>query len=458
MLKSGFSSGAKVILCISVFGNAPSFAQEITGENPQEFEKPDVQALQQQINDLKAKVDQLEENDIDIDQNSDDKDDQNAQDFFLEWDPGPKLSSKDGQFSFQLNGRVTYDYANITFKDGAGDTRPGEKVDGMDLRYLDFGFRGKMFGNFNYRVVMKFNGGETELKMATFDYNINNTKIIFGQTRTYTTLDKMTPPTMMAFAERFAFVNAINVDRRIGIAAAQHGDDWSVSGGYFFQNAIGQPNDGSNMISGRANYSPQFESGLGVHIGASAFYRNRNGNPYDPEYEKRAFSKQGDVKPLFSGDFLVDNELFIGGEFAANYGSFGVQTEYATIKTDLNPVEKRTMTNPRYEGGYVEVGFFPTGGSQNIDGSDGRLNDVKVNSPVGNGGIGEIRLAVRYDIADLRHETFGRKQTSYIGAVDWYLNEALKIQMNYAHSVVRDYMNVKTDTVNTFNTRFMFNF
>ncbi len=448
MLKSGLSWGAGFVMCVSLFGFNFTFAQE--------FEKPDVDALQQQIDDLKARVDQLEEDETV--QNPNENDDLNDPDLLLEWDPGPKLSSKDGQFSFQLNGRVTYDYSNITFKDGAGITRPAEKVDGMDLRHLDLGFRGKMFGNFSYRVVVKFTGGETELKMAYFDYDVGNTKITFGQTRTFTTLDKMTPPTMMAFAERFAFVNAINVDRRIGIAAAQHGKDWSISGGYFFENAIDQENDDSNMISGRANYSPHFENGLGIHVGTSAFYRTRNGNAYDPEYETRAFSKQGDVKPLFSGDFLIDSELFIGGEFAANYGSFGLQAEYATIKTDLNPVETRTMINPRYEGGYVEVGFFPTGGSQDIDGSDGRLNGVKVNSPVGGGGIGEVRVAVRYDVADLRHETFGRKQTSYIGAVDWYLNEAFKIQMNYAHSVVRDYMNVKTDTVNTFNTRFMFNF
>lgn len=453
MLKSGLSLGARVLLCISVFGFSSAFAQETAEQNSQDFEKPDVDALQQQINDLKAKVDQLEEGGtVQISNENDD------QDLLLEWDPGPKLSSKDGQFAFQINGRVTYDYSNITFKDGAGIARPDEKVNGMDLRHLDLGFRGKMFGNFSYRAVIKFNGGDTELKMAYFDYDVGNTKITFGQTRTFTTLDKMTPPTMMAFAERFAFVNAINIDRRIGIAAAQHGDDWSISGGYFFENAIDQENDDSNMISGRANYSPQLENGLGIHVGTSAFYRNRNGNAYDPEYETRAFSKQGDIKPLFSGDFLIDSEFFIGGEFAANYGSFGLQAEYATIKTDLNPAEMRTMTNPRYEGGYVEVGFFPTGGSQTIDGSDGRLNSVKVDSPVGRGGIGEVRVAVRYDVADLRHETFGRKQTSYIGAVDWYLNEALKIQLNYAHSVVRDYMNVKTDIVNTFNTRFMFNF
>ena len=72
--------------------------------------------------------------------------------------------------------------------------------------------------------------------------------------------------------------------------------------------------------------------------------------------------------------------------------------------------------------------------------------------------MGEVRLAARLDIADLTHETFGRKQTSYIGAVDWYLNEAMKIQLNYAHSIVRDPLNVKTDTVNTVNTRLMFNF
>lgn len=450
--------GIITVACAVCSMTSQTFAQQSNVPQSEDFEKPDVEDLQKQIDDLKARMDDLGEVTEGSESLKQISEDDNDLDLQLEWDPGPKLSSKDGSFAFQINGRVTYDYSNITFKDGVGNERPFEKVNGMDLRHLDLGFRGKMFGNFSYRAVLKFNGGETELKMAYIDYETGNTKVTVGQTRTFTTLDKMTPPTMMAFAERFAFVNAIRADRRIGIAAAQHGEDWSFSGGYFFETATDQENDDSNLISGRVNYSPHLESGLGLHFGASAFYRNRNGVPYDLEYKTRAFSKQGDVKPLFGGEFSVRNEQFLGGEFAANYKSFGFQAEFAMMKTPIGNAETLTMTTPSYEGGYVEFGFFPTGGSQTIDGSDGRLNSVKVDNPVGAGGIGEIRIAARYDVADLRHETFGRKQTSYIAAIDWYLNEALKIQMNYAHSLVVDYQNVKTDTVNTFNTRFLFNF
>lgn len=454
MTFSRYLIGAGSAVIASIICCGYSNAQQSEELSKQEFEKPDVQELQQQIDDLKSQVDELS----DIAENNEPEVLNSQNDFELTWEPGPVFTSKDGKFSFEINGRVSYDYANITYKDGNGNVRPDDKVNGTDLRHLEFGFQGSMFEDFSYRVVTKFTDNQAQLKMAYLDYETGNTKFTFGQTRTFTTLDKMTPPTMMAFTERFAFINAVGVYRRIGIAAAQHGEDWSVSGGYFFENASDADPDDNNMISGRANYSPRLENGVGLHFGASAFYRNRNSNPYDLEYSTRPLSKQGDIKPLFSGDFNVDNEQFVAGEFVATYKSFGLQAEYATIKTPLSDMELQTMTTPSYSGGYVEVGFFPTGGEQMIDGQDGRLDSVEVRSPLGQGGIGEIRLAGRYDVADFTHEIFGRKQTSYILAADWYLNSAIKITANYAHSIIKDAMNVRTDVVDTINTRFLFNF
>lgn len=446
--------GASTFVLMANTIGTQSHAQQSQSNVYDEVEKTDLEKLQQQIDDLKNQVEDLSDPSTALNKDVSDS----KRDFDLSWEPGPVLTSRDGDFSFELNGRVSYDYANITYKDGDGNVRPDQKVNGTDLRHLEFGFRGKMFGNFSYRVVTKFTGNKAELKMAYLDYERGNSKFTFGQTRTFTTLDKMTPPTMMAFTERFAFINAVRADRRIGLAVSHHGDDWSVSGGYFFENATDGNPDDNNMISLRVNYSPRLDNGVGLHFGASGFYRNHNGNAYDLEYKTRPLSKQGDLKPLFSGDFNIENEQFIAGEFATTYKSFGFQAEYATIKTPLSGGETLTMTTPRYSGGYVEVGFFPTGGEQSIDGKDGRLNSVEIKTPLGQGGIGEIRLAGRYDVADLTHEIFGRKQKSYIFAIDWYLNSAIKISTNYAHSIIEDAGSVRTDVVDSINTRFMFNF
>lgn len=450
---------AVVFLCVNSFAVNTANAQQEPYTSPGKLKNPAIEALQKQIDELKTQVDELSSQGAgDDSEQLGDTGSDNDFNLQLEWDPGPKLSSQDGQYTFQLNGRVVYDYASISYKDGEGNSRPEDKVTGPHVRQLEIGFRGKMFGNFGYRAVVKFTGGETELKMAFVDYTSGNTKVTFGHTRIFATLDKMTPPTMSVFAERFAFINAIRADRRIGIVAAQNGEDWSVSGGYFFADASNDKNNDDRIFSGRVNYSPRFDNGIGLHLGASAFYRNQSGGAYQLEYETRPLSKQGEIKPLFSGDFLVDNEQFIGGEFATTFKSLVFQAEYGTTKTNLNAIETQTMENPRYEGGYLEVGFFPTGASQEIDGSDGRWNRIKIKNPIGHGGIGEIKLAARLDLADLRHETFGSQQTSYIGAVDWYLNEAIKVQLNYAHSVIRNYLNVRTDIVDTINSRFLFNF
>lgn len=90
-----------------------------------------------------------------------------------------------------------------------------------------------------------------------------------------------------------------------------------------------------------------------------------------------------------------------------------------------------------------------------MNGKRGRFNDVEVNSPLGQGGIGEVKIAARYDTADLIHDVYGKKQSSYIFGVDWYLNNFVKVQGNYAHSIVKNQSNIDTDIVDTFNLRFL---
>jgi phosphate-selective porin OprO and OprP len=449
------------------------FTCEAIAQDVSDFDTGGLKSLQNQINNSKAEVEQLNQEKILSRQAETDRIALNANELAeiklnvdeheqrkVNWDLSPVFKSYDDRFTFQLNGRIGYDYANINFNDGDGAALPGTKVNGIDNRFLETGFRGKMFGDINYRVAIKFVDNEVELKLAYMDYAVGNTNFIIGQVRTYTTLDKLTLPPNLSFAERFAFVDALRVKPRIGLAVSQHGDDWSISGGYFFESAQTTNNalDDNNMFSGRVTYSPAFENGLGLHLGSSFFYRNENGNPFDYGYSTRPLSKQGDFKPLYSGDFNIKSEKFIGGEFVITYKSFGFQAEYAQVSNDLSSFETLTSVNPKYEGGYVEVGFFPTGATRTIRGRDGRYNNVKIDAPVGEGGYGEVRLAVRYDMADFTHEIFGTKQKSMIFSADWYLNDYLKIQGNFAKTTNKDSQDIKTNDVDTFNLRFLINF
>ena len=449
--------GTVMAFC-GVFANA-AMGQETDNDFIQDFEKPDVEALQKQIEELKNKVDSLEKASKSDATGAKANSDQDNN-FKLDWVPGPRFSSNDDQFRFELNGRITYDYSNISFKDGDGVERPDEKINGTNLRSLRMGFRGRVFGNFNYRLIADFSDNEVDVKIAFIDYRFGNSRIVVGHTRLFNTLDQTTPPTNSAFAERAAFIRSIGVGRRVGVGASHSGKDWSVSGGYFFESiATGNSSlDDSNMYSGRVNYSPQFENGVGLHFGASAFYRNENGVPYDQRYRTRPLVNQGKFRPLASEELSISSEVFYGGEFVTTYKSFAFQAEYGILKNSLSDIETQTSVNPNYNGGYFEISFFPTGAERTIDGSSGRFRRVKIDNPVGAGGMGEVRLAARYDIADFTHETFGRKQKSMIFGVDWYLNDVMKIQGNYAYTTVKNAANIKTDTVNTFNLRTMINF
>ncbi len=375
---------------------------------------------------------------------------------YLNWLSNSALTSGDGRFSIKSSGRLIYDYGLADFNDENSEARLGQKINNFEFRALELGIRGKIFGNINYRLVTKLLNNQVDIKLAYLSYSFGNFDIVVGQTRTYTALDKSTPLTNTSFSVRGAFVNAIKARTRLGVGLSTHGHDWTISGGYFIDSLVKSKSavDQRDMITTRLTYSPSFKNGLGLHFGTSYFYRSNNGRPFDHKYNDRPFSHQGDYKPLRSAQFNILSEQFLGLEFVATYKSLATQAEFAIVKNKLSNAEILTMQDPSYKGGYFELSYFATGGQRTINAKRGRFNGIKVKNPVGAGGIGEIKIAARYDMLDLRHQTFGTKQVNYIGGIDWYLNVYMKFQLNYAHSIIGNFANVKSDTVDTFNGRF----
>lgn len=431
-----------------------------TTANSQEMDENDIgdlQTLQLQIDELKSSN---ESQSVIGSETQDDIEIEEEKKPIYTWNNGPRFESRDGRFSFRFSGRLTYDYGNITYKDGFGNNRPEEKVNGFANRHQELGIRGNIFRDISYRMVTRFRDNEATVRLAFLEYDTGKTRLLAGQIRTNTTLDRMTPPQNHNFTERFAFVNAIRANQRVGFSVARYGKDWSATGGYFYEDIYETDLslDENHMITGRLNYSPHLDNGWALHFGTSFFTRNENGKPYDFNYRTRPISRQGDLRPLTSEEFNITRENFIGGEFAAVYGNFGIQTEYAQISNILSDQETLTSNNPKYEGAYIEFGYFLTGASRTVDGSDGRYNNVDVDSPLGGGGIGEIRVAARYDVADFTHETFGRKQKSMILSSVWFLNDHLRLIGTYGHSIIKDAQDIKTDVVDTFSARLMFFF
>jgi phosphate-selective porin OprO and OprP len=424
-------------------------AQEVKQPTP---ENRDLDNLQKQIDELKLKVEDLE-GDVETSPSMQTTT-ETSNDYVVAWNPLPSIASKDGQFSFATNGRMIYDYSVINYKDANGNVRIGEKVNGTELRALEFGVRGTIFKNMGYRVVGRFQD-KAEIKMAYVDYDFGSFSVVMGSTRTYTALEKSTPPPDISFAERFSFVNAINADRRVGVGVTTGGSNWTASAGYFFEDLLttNSSDDDNNLASTRFTYSPSLENGLAFHFGTSYFYRSRNGNAFDVKYSARPFAHQGGLKPLRSQELNITSEQFLGFEFVSTYKSFGVQSEYGFMRNKLSPLELLSQNDPIYNGGYFEISYFPTGGNRYINAKGGRLNNVDVKSPVHEKGIGEIKIATRFDMADFTHETFGTKQNSYIFGVDWYLNNYLRMQGNYAHTLVNNSLGIRTDKVDTFNFR-----
>jgi phosphate-selective porin OprO/OprP len=96
------------------------------------------------------------------------------------------------------------------------------------------------------------------------------------------------------------------------------------------------------------------------------------------------------------------------------------------------------LANPRFWGGYVEVGMLVTGGD--TTGYKGGVYDrIRPTNPISAGGIGAIQLNARYDRIDLSDGaiTGGTQDALGLSAI-WMPTDYVRFLLNYGHLWVTD--------------------
>lgn len=403
-----------------------------------------IEELQAQITALESKVNELKKTAKALASESDLK---------VKWKGAPELSSRDGNFKMKLRGRLYFDYASVSVQDGAGISIAADKINGTEVRAARLGVEGVLFKNVKYKFEADFSGGDVSVVEALIEYKLKPVSIKVGQFKHMNSLEEQTSSRYITFMERASFTDAFKLSRKVGIAVATGGANWTATAGYFFDDFDSSNANDHNLYAARVTLSPNVGETVKIHLGTSFFNRSENSQSYHHGYSQRPHNHQA-LKYVKSQKFNITSETFFGLETAAVMGPFSAQAEWGWMKGSLATSELNTNTDPKYNGGYISLSYFLTGESRSYSASKGSFGRLKVKNPVHEGGLGAVQLAVRYDVIDLIHESFGESQDSFLAGVNFHLNNYARIMMNYAHSTVEDSAGVTHNKINSFGLRF----
>ena len=311
---------------------------------------------------------------------------------------GYKCASKDGQFKFQIAGRIQQDYRQF-------DT---SQVDEFDIRRLYFGIKGTVYGDWNYELTSNLNesnygsSGDDNgaLEYAFIEYAGNpNAKVRIGSQKFFYSFEEMTSSRFTDFAER-SVVNSFVIakDRGIQIHGTPIKNQFGYSVGYYQGAAkADEGNDGKGMV-GRLAYNFTGDAGkkkgtiAHVDLAVAAAHQDAGKNK-DSSGEAKS-----DTKIFSTVDTTKDHdEQFLNVGTMVAMGPFKLQAEQNryTVKPDGG-------TNWAVNTRYVAVNWLLTGENYADNYSLGGMKAIKPNTVFGkSGGTGAWEIGVRSSVSDV---------------------------------------------------------
>lgn len=371
--------------------------------------------------------------------------------------------------TLDIGGRLMLDQAFTTIKNVDGT--------GLDLDVTSSEVRrARLFakGNFSSAVKYKFEfnhttGGDLEitdgfLQFAPKDKNIS---VKIGHFKTHNSLEEEASSRFITTIERGGFTDAFGLDRRLGLSVGTTGDNYTFNAGIYGENVNNDTaKQNGRAAAARATFTPVNDADTIIHLGASWRYRDA-GDSGDFRYRQRPFahSLASDNTEGFlpsgriinAGRIATDRaERFAGSDnlFAieglALHNNLWAAAEYATLSasgSDLNQ-------DADFGGGYIEAGIV-FGGRRTYKASGGTYNRMKVDSPLGEGGMGALSLVARYDMLDLEDNGYLGKLDTIVLGVDWLPTKNTRLRVNYFNA---DADGGYADSASGINARLGFDF
>ncbi|MCC6598753.1 MAG: TMF family protein [Alphaproteobacteria bacterium] len=338
--------------------------------------------------------------------------------------PGPKFESADGQYSFQPTGRMHLDFTH--FEDDKRDN-----PDGANLRRARLGAKGDIGEDLNYKIELDFGGESTNLKDAYLAYTgLGFADIVLGNAKPPMGMEQATSSNYITMIERSPVTNAFTRGEILGGALKGGGENWSLAGGVYNEDAGVNTSDDEGV-------SAEMRGSVDLLPGDNVLHVGLGGSLRTPNATSESVSLGG--KPAGTGSNListgtianVDSSRVLGVELAGAFGPFSVQGEYMNYAIDRD-----SGSDPEFDGWYAQASYLLTGESRPYKGSTGTFGRVKPARPFSlkNGTPGAWEVAARVDQLDLNDAgagVAGGKMTDWTLGVNWYMTDNVRMMLDY---------------------------
>jgi phosphate-selective porin OprO/OprP len=364
---------------------------------------------------------------------------------------GLEIATYDGNFSFEIGGRVMIDSAFYSEdKNKLGD--------GSELRRARLDIEGNLFADWGYEFSVDFAGGDADVKDAYVSYNgFWPTRIKVGHFKEPFSLEEMTSSRYITFMER-ALPNEFVPGRSIGVGVDSRWGGLHFAAGLFgedFDKDVKNEGNEGWAVTGRLTYAPIDTDFRTAHLGVSGSFR-KSDSEGEVKFNARPGSHLTDIKYLDTDDIdMVDDLIKYSLEAAGVFGPFSLQGEY--LWTQLN--RETGIDDARFDGWYIFGSWFITGESRPYKGKKGTFGRIKPKSK-----YGAVELAVRYDAMDLTDGAIaGGKENNTTFGLNWYFNPNVRLMANYILVNNDDDANADNDVIGdddskVFQARFQIDF
>src|SRR5438067_2791902 len=371
------------------------------------------------------------------------------------WQDGFYVNSADGDFKLKLRGLVQLDPRFFPVEDGDTGT------DSFTLRRLRPILEGTVYKYVDFKLMPDFGEGKTVLQDGYLEFKYwNQARLRAGKFKTPFSLERLQSASDLIFVERAISQNlAPNRDLGLQLAGDFLGGALSYQAGAFNGNVDGGSNDGDTGSDKdfaarlftqpfiQTDWNPVKNLGFGA---AGTFGKRDKESPSSLAFKtagRSTFFKY-DSKVIGKGDqrrFSPQGYYF--------WGPFGLMGEYIfseqqdtsltipAVKVKGKPTipAKSFLGDVANDGWFVQASYVLTGENASYKGV------VPINSFDPRAGRwGAFEVAGRYSEVNVDDDAFRLKfadpkavvqnAAAYTGGVNWYLNKAVKIQLNYEHT------------------------
>jgi len=317
--------------------------------------------------------------------------------------------------------------------------------DNIEFRRARLGVSGTIHSNMLYKVELDF-GHPDSLKFKDLYFGFSDvpglqTLLVGNQKRPYG-LDHLNSSRYNVFMERPFVVEALNADaRRPGVAAygTDADQDWNWRyGAYLLEDWSGTGEVVGDYIQPElaariARTMWYDESGRSYgHLGLSGSIAWPDDTTSDSGFKTRPEARP-QSKWIDTGMIAgADNYGLAGLEAVGNWGRTQVTSEVMGTHVSRG----NGMEDTDFWGGYLYLAWFLTGEHMPWNRETGTLARIKPKRPLGeSGGWGAWQLAARYSYADFSDEdVLGGVGNSVTLGLNWYVNPHVRVTWNYIHS------------------------